>query len=239
MKRTGLLFVLLLTCASVMLAAPVLQTNLALKYIARGPRVKSSHPPVFILLHGVGSNEQDLFSLAEQLPTEALVISARAPIALSKDGYGWYHLNFGDGVPKNDPAEAEISRKLILTFIEQVVKQYNADAKRVYLLGFSQGAIMSEYVALTAPQKVKGIIALSGRLLDEVPPKAAAKDKLKELSVFIAHGTNDKVLDVKYGRAANKYFTAQDINTTYKEYNMGHEISASEMADIKQWLLKN
>ena len=70
------------------------KTTPSLYYIFKEPKIKSAKPPVIILMHGIGSNEKDLFSFANQLPDSFLVISLRAPIKLGNDSYGWYHLSF-------------------------------------------------------------------------------------------------------------------------------------------------
>ena len=77
------------------------QTNdsMVLKYLIREPKIKSKNTPAILLLHGVGSNEHDLFSFANQLPDRYLVISARAPISLGSNSFAWYQVNFSTGKP--------------------------------------------------------------------------------------------------------------------------------------------
>ncbi len=209
--------------------------NMALKYLVKEPKIMNQKTPVIILLHGTGSNEKDLFNLSEKLPQDALIISARAPITLAQNSYTWYHIDFKTGAPSINNGEAEASRKLILQFIDQVIKKYNADPHHVYLMGFSQGAIMSYSIALTKPEKVRGILALSGRILDESKKMTVGRDKFKNLSVFIAHGTNDKVLPITYAKDAIAYIKKQKIKNAYHEYPMQHEISIAELNDIQAW----
>lgn len=99
------------------------KTTTSLYYIFKEPKIKSAKPPVIILMHGVGSNEKDLFSFANQLPDSFLVISLRAPIELGKDSYAWYHLSFENGKPISNPIEAEASRLMIIDFINTLKKQ--------------------------------------------------------------------------------------------------------------------
>ena len=218
---------------------PALQNDMPLKYLVRQPLIKTGNPPVIILLHGVGSNEEDLFGLANELPKEAVIISARAPIKLSENGYGWYHINYANGAPSADPAEAETSKQLIAKFTEQVVKKYHAPHSKVFLLGFSQGAIMSYSMALTQAEHIAGIVVLSGRMLDQAKSKADII-KAKQVAVFIAHGEDDKVLNIQYARDAHNWFNQQKLPASYHEYKkMGHEISQNELMDINSWLSVN
>lgn len=211
----------------------------ALHYLVRQPKTATTNPPVLFLLHGVGSNEKDLFSFAESLPGEYLIISARAPITLEKDRYGWFHVEFIDGKPHINFKEQETSRNLLVTFINQMQQKYKFDAKRVYLCGFSQGGIMSYSIALTHPELIKGIAVMSGRLLPEIKPLIAADDKLTQLDIFISHGDNDKVLNIDYAHDAKKYLEQHKLKPMYHEYaGAGHEINKQMFADLLDWLKK-
>lgn len=214
------------------------KTTPSLHYIFKEPKIKSAKPPVIILMHGVGSNEKDLFSFANQLPDSFLVISLRAPITLGKDSYAWYHLSFENGKPISNPVETETSRLMIIDFINNLKNKHAFNEKRVYLCGFSQGSIMAYSVGLTVPEKIKGIAIMSGRLLEEVKPMIASKDKLKNLKVFISHGTNDNVLSISNAREANSYLKQVGINATYKEYSEPHAISNAMFNDMLIWLKK-
>jgi phospholipase/carboxylesterase len=219
------------------------KTTPSLYYVFKEPipkaiGIKSASPPVIILMHGVGSNEKDLFSFANQLPDSFLVISLRAPIALNKDSYAWYHLTTDNGKRIGNPIEAEASRLMIIQFINQLKTKHAFNEKRVYLCGFSQGAIMAYSIGLTLPEKIKGIAVMSGKLLNEVKPQIASKEKLKKISVFISHGTNDGVIPVTEARNANTYLKQLGINATYKEYSEGHTISNEMFNDMLLWLKK-
>jgi len=210
----------------------------SLYYLYREPKIKSANPPVIILMHGVGSNEQDLFSFAPQLPDSFLVISLRAPITLSKDSYAWYHLTFENGKRIGNAIEAEASRLMIIQFINQLKTKHVYNEKRVYLCGFSQGSIMAYSIGLTVPEKIKGIAVMSGRLLEEVKPLVAPKEKLKNLSVFVSHGSNDGIINISEAREAVTYIKTLGLTPTYKEYPEAHTISAAMLADMLQWLRK-
>lgn len=210
----------------------------SLYYIFKEPKIKSTKPPVIILMHGVGSNEKDLFSFANQLPDSFLVISLRAPITLSKDSYAWYHLTFESGTRVGNPIEAEASRLMIIQFINQLKIKHAFNEKRIYLCGFSQGSIMAYSIGLTVPEKIKGIAVMSGRLLEEVKPLIAPKEKLKNLNVFVSHGTNDGVITINYARDAVTYLKNLGITPTYKEYPEAHTISPAMFNDMLLWLKK-
>ncbi|MEI6823151.1 MAG: alpha/beta hydrolase-fold protein [Bacteroidota bacterium] len=211
-------------------------TTMTLHYLVRQPKIKSDKPPVIILLHGVGSNEEDLFSFADKLPDKYLVISARAPITLSKGSYAWYEVDFSTGKPIYNTQQEEKSRNIIIQFISELKQKFSFDDQQVYLCGFSQGAIMSYCVGLTRPDLVKGIGIMSGRLLEEVKSLITSNDKLKQLKVFISHGTKDQTLNIQYARTSVAYLKTLNINPVYKEYPEGHTISNEMLIDLINWL---
>jgi len=212
--------------------------NMILHYLVREPKIKSGKPPVLILLHGVGSNEEDLFSFADQLPGKFLVISARAPNTLGKGSYAWYPVDFTATKPVINFEEEEKSRNILIKFVHQVKEKFVVDEKQVYLCGFSQGAIMSYSVALTHPELIAGIAVMSGRLLEEIKPLIASKDKLQSLRIFISHGTNDNTLQIHYARESVAFLKSLNLNPEYKEYIESHGINMDMLTDLIQWLNK-
>jgi phospholipase/carboxylesterase len=206
----------------------------ALHTVIRQPTIASAHPPMLILLHGYGSNEQDLYSLAQYLPGQYLLLSARAPYSIGGDGYAWYSVDFSSGKPVYDFDQEKKSRETLIAYIAEMKKKY--DAGDVYLGGFSQGAIMSYSIGLTRPDLVKGIAILSGRLLDEIKPVVAPQKQLQQLKIFIAHGTTDNMLQVQYAKDAVTYLKSLTLAPIYKEYNIGHTINEAVLQDLIQWL---
>ncbi len=209
-----------------------------LHYLIREPKIKSGKPPVIILMHGIRSNERDLFSFADLLPAQFLVVSARAPYSLGNDGYAWYHADFSTDTPVINAEEAEKSRAVVIQFINELKAVHPFDETKVYLCGFSQGAIMSYSVGLTHPELVKGIAVMSGRVLEEVKPKVVKNKVLKKLSVFISHGINDNVIKVQNARNAKTYLESLGISPTYKEYTEVHSINNDMLTDLVNWLSK-
>ncbi|WP_052324155.1 alpha/beta hydrolase [Flavihumibacter sp. ZG627] len=208
--------------------------NLVLKYLIREPDKKSAKKKAVILLHGVGSNEKDLFSLAPQLPQEFFIISPRGPYTLGEGRYAWYNVDFSTGKPIINAEQETASRELIRTFIREIKQNYDLD--EVYLGGFSQGAIMSYSIGLIHPTEVQGIITLSGRILDEIKPFVKKDDYLQKLRIFIAHGIQDNTLPIHYARAAKDYIDDLGAQLTYHEYPIAHQINNQVLLDLNNWL---
>ena len=207
-----------------------------LYYVVHKPKVKTERPPLIILLHGLGSNEEDLLSLADKLPENYLIVSARAPIVLAPGSYAWYQVELAGGKPTINFEEEEAARNVLIQFITDLKKDLKFNQKEVYLCGFSQGAIMSYSVGLTRPDLVKGIAILSGRLLDEVKPMIVSGEQLQKLKIFISHGTNDQTISVQYAQSGWEYIKSLGIVATYKEYEESHGINNLMIQDLVEWL---
>lgn len=207
-----------------------------LHHVIRPAQQGPGKPPVLFLLHGVGSNERDMAALAPAMDPRFLVISARSPLVLGPDSYAWFHVRFTAQGPVIDPQEAAAGWQTLTRFIREIVAAHEGDASRVYVGGFSQGGIMALAALLTAPDLVAGAVCMSGRLLPEVLPNAAPRDRLADKATLIVHGTADNRLGIEYARKAKATLEGLGIAVTYREFPMGHEITPDSLALTKSWL---
>lgn len=212
--------------------------NTTLEYKVNLPLKKTAKVPVVIMLHGYGSNEADLFDISKSFDERMITFSLRGPYPdASKQGYSWFELN------KNEQKEYTInyketieSRKKVLSFISHACKAYALDSTQVFVMGFSQGAIMCYDLAFSNPGKIKGVLPLSGFLLPQTKELKPKDEALMKTGFFIAHGTQDNVIDFKKGEEAVTLLTAKKIPVTFKSYSMPHSICGKELNDIKSWL---
>jgi phospholipase/carboxylesterase len=214
--------------------------NLSLEYKIREPKVKTNKNPLLLLLHGYGSNEADLFSFAEELPEDYYIISARAPYDMQYGSYAWYAINFDADQNKfSDNEQAKISIDLIVKFIDELVQKYPIDAENVSLIGFSQGSILSYAVALSYPEKVQKVVAMSGYLNLDIVRDDYLKNTFSTLKIFASHGTVDQVIPIAWARKTPAILQNLGIAVTYKEYPIGHGVAPQNFYDFKNWLLNN
>lgn len=208
-----------------------------LVYKVREARPGAKKPPLLILLHGLGSNEDDLFQLAGHIDKDYLVVFVRAPYSAGQNRYKWYDVSFGGGKPTINEAQAQESLGTLAAFTEQLKSTLSFDEDRVTIGGFSQGAIMSYSFALQNPSKVQGVLALSGRLLESAK-STADSEEFKNISVLIVHGTSDRVLPVHYARTAKEFLDSKGFKMDYHELNMGHSINGETIQFMNQQLSK-
>ena len=208
-----------------------------LQYLVRNPKIASTKPPLLILLHGYGSNEQDLFSFAEELPDDLLIVSAQAPYEMGPGAYAWYAINFDDVNGKfSDLKQAKISIDKIAVFIDQIKLKYKTDSKKTFLLGFSQGAILSYSLSFYYPNKVQNIIALSGYINRELLPTDISEEI--QTSYYCSHGSVDQVLPVDWARKSKPFLDNLGFSNVYSEYPVGHGVAPQNFYSFKSWIEK-
>lgn len=211
--------------------------NLSLEYLIREPKVKKEKSPLLLLLHGYGSNEEDLFSFASELPEEYYAVSARAPYDLMYRSYAWFAINFDANENKfSDYEQAKLSRDLIIKFIDELIAAYPIDTENINLLGFSQGAALSYAVSLSQPEKVQKVIALSGYFSTDILDTNFQNKDFSKLKIFASHGTADQVIPVEWARKIKPQLDQLGIQSVYKEYPIGHGVSPQVFYDFRNWL---
>lgn len=186
----------------------------------------SETTPTLIMLHGRGADEHDLFGLKSYLDPRLEIYSLRAPFEFDWGGYAWFDLHEDGSV---DEKAFLHSRGEILAFIQTL------NTKKLFLLGFSMGAIMSYSIALAQPGLCSGILALSGF----VPQQLESEYRLNELQnlrIFISHGINDPVIPVSMAQKTKEMLSLSNAQIDYREYPMAHQINEECLNDAVQWL---
>lgn len=212
--------------------------NSSLKYVFREPseREENKKTPLLLLLHGFGSNEEDLIGFASYLDKRFFIASARAPFALDWGGFAWFDIRYTvKGMSVNLP-QAEDSRQILLKFVDEIAETHDLDANRVFLAGFSQGAIMIYSLILTEPEKFAGAVMMSGRLVTDYLPNRAEAERLRDFPILVTHGVYDSVISIENGRAAKEFLKKLPVKLDYREYPVAHNISEESLADVANWL---
>lgn len=231
------LFALALTLvASAAHADDTLHTDLPLSYLEQ-TQGDARNEPLVIFLHGFGSNEEDLFGIKDALPSTWTYLSARAPTPVQPNGFRWFTKTPGDGDYDGVTADLHSSAQLIKDFVGQATAKYHTQPDRVFLVGFSQGAIMAYEVALRDPQLVRGIAALSGSVLPVLKAELKPDQRLNNLAIFIGHGTLDQALPYASATRANEVLVGLGLKPEFHGYpGMNHTVSEAEVQDLKAWL---
>lgn len=212
--------------------------HLSLTHLIR-PSSLTGNAPLILMLHGYGSDENDLFSFANELPEEYIIISLKAPHELQPMGNAWYAINFDAQQGKfSDIEQAVESRELLKKFLDEAINAYPIDSKNITLLGFSQGTILSFAFALSYPQKIKNVIGLSGYIDTNMIVAGYENHDFKDLHIYNSHGSQDQVIPVEWARHNKPILERLNIDYTYEEYPVGHGINPQNFQSFKAWLKK-
>lgn len=188
--------------------------------------------PAILALHGRGSHEGDLIELAPHLPEGLLWVAPRAPLVLGPNAYEWYRVRV---IGKPEPEQVFSAIETVDRFLDEILAAYPIDPRRLFLLGFSQGSLLSMCFALTHPSRAAGVIAQSGYLPVGVDLEIN-EEELKGKPFLLAHGEQDTMIPVEWGRLSRDRLESLGVDLTYREFQMGHTVSMESLEVIAAWL---
>jgi phospholipase/carboxylesterase len=201
-----------------------------------------------IVLHGLGADGSDFIPLVPELdlartgPVRFIFPSAPVRPVTINGGYpmrAWYDIF----PPSQDPLvprrEDEAGLRASQAQVQQLLDREAARGvppERTVLMGFSQGCAMTLLAGLRAPQRLAGLVGLSGYLPLAAHTAAEASQASQGLPIFLAHGTQDGVVNVARGAHAREVLQQLSSPVSWHTYAMGHTVCAQEVADLNAWL---
>lgn len=220
-----------------MMFAPKPITDLSLTYLVRNSEPHSEkQPPLLLLLHGVGSDEQDLFGLTDDINEQYIVVSARAPFPYPFGGNSWFEIDLSEENFFVNENQLQASLAKIQTFLTEIIERYHADPQQVYIGGFSQGGFMALFTALTVPQRIAGVIAMSSRLAPDLEHYFAPADQFNGKPVLMVHGRQDDVIPIIWARRTRDILLNLPVVLEYHEFDMKHEVTGASLDVVLKWL---
>ena len=196
-----------------------------------------------IWLHGLGADGHDFATLPPQLgmpPGSAIrYVFPHAPempvtLNMGMRMRAWYDIVSLDARGQ-DEAGIRRSAAAVDALIAREIERGVA-ASRIVLAGFSQGAAMALFTGLRYPDRLGGVVALSGYLpLHEALADEAASAN-REIEIFQAHGQHDQVVPHALGHGSAERLRAAGYRVDWREYTMAHQVCLEEVQDIGRWL---
>ena len=214
--------------------------NISFDYSVKESLSFDKNNKVIIMFHGYGSNKDDLFSFAKFMNPNFLIFSIQAPIQMDYNSYCWWSLNLNNDMQlQMDVKEAKNSLNELNRFIsEDLSVKYDFGFNQVYLLGFSQGCMISYALSINFPENYKKAVGLSGKIPHEIINFNERFDYSNH-NFFCSHGLNDHVIPIEIGRESDRWFSEKNINHKYLEFESAHGINSENFEQMNLWLLKN
>jgi phospholipase/carboxylesterase len=199
-----------------------------------------------IILHGLGADANDFVPVAQQLDLRAVgdirYVFPNAPVRPVTINGGmamraWYDILGLDLVRREDETGLRASVVDVQALIDREIAA-GIPASRIVLAGFSQGCAMTLLTGLRAPQRLAGLVGMSGYLPLAAVAEAERHDANRDTPVFLAHGRSDPVVPFARGEATRDQLQALGHPVEWHEYPMQHSVCQEEIEDLEAFLLK-
>ncbi|MEE1295931.1 MAG: alpha/beta fold hydrolase [Bifidobacterium sp.] len=212
---------------------------------SRGGARQQTNRPLFVCLHGWGSNEEDLAGMMQYVAPYNDYVSLRAPLTLQEPApgglfgpqpgaYSWLH----DAVPSGD--DLDLDAFAAAEAVDEWVRTNVDDARRVVPIGFSQGGMLATQLLKVHPERYCAAICLSGFVSPgNVPgtaPGLAALDALN-IPTFYGYGSADTVIPRWLVYETEAWLEEHTWLTAHEYRGLDHSVSLEEFADLRRWLL--
>lgn len=197
-------------------------------------RTQGENGPIMIMIHGFGANKNDLFGLREFFPKNFTIISLEAPYELLYGGRHWYNIEWIGNEKRINKEQAVKSKNDIISFIENLKSDHTYT--ELYVLGFSQGAILSHAISLERPELVDSLIAFSGYIDEDIFELSVDKSQISSVKRFMSHGIFDEVIPVEQANDASNFLKKHNIEHFYKTYSLPHSLNEEVIKDLLEWM---
>ena len=199
-----------------------------------------------VVLHGLGADGNDFVPIAQELDLSAVgqvrFVFPHAPVRpVTLNGgmamRAWYDILGPDLARREDEPGLRASVAQVQALLDREAARGVPPARTV-LMGFSQGCAMTLLTGLRAPQRLAGLVGLSGYLPLAATTAAERSAANRDTPVFLAHGRFDPMVALARGAATRDALLALGQPVQWHEYPMEHSVCAEEIADLNAWLLK-
>ena len=189
---------------------------------------------LMLMLHGWTGDENSMWIFGRDLPPHYSILAPRAPHAAQPFGYSWRP-------PQDDmhsPSSLEMLRPSadnLIRLVDDYAASINVDASQFDVIGFSQGAAVTNLLTMLYPQRVRKAGVLAGFVpsgLDEL----VAKRPLEAKPFFVTHGRLDELVPVERARRSIALLEEAGAQVTYCEAEVGHKVSADCLRALKSFL---
>lgn len=199
-------------------------------------REATSQPArLLLLIHGLTGDENSMWVFARNLSSRYWMIAPRAPHTAEPSGYSWREKFDSSEFGRPTVEQLRDSAEVLIRLVDEYAASAGIDASTFDVMGFSQGAAMSNVLAFLYPERIRKVGILAGfvpRGLEELAPQHPLEGK----PFFVAHGTKDETVNVERARESIKILEQAGAQVTYCEDEVGHKVSVNCLRALKDFL---
>ena len=191
---------------------------------------KTSSDQLMVVLHGLGDSARGFLWLQDELEIDSLnylLLNAPEPYY---SGFRWYDIH-------EDPLSGIVRSRSVLNEVFAILAREEYPPEKTFLLGFSQGCLMTLEFGARHSDRLAGYVGISGYTID---PDALLRDlnpKVNHGDWLITHGTQDEILPVELTRSQMKTLREGGFKIDYREYVKTHTVDPErELPDIRQFI---
>jgi phospholipase/carboxylesterase len=208
--------------------------------IETGPQPRAS----IILLHGLGADGNDFVPFVDEVdlreagPVRWVFPHAPTMPVTINNGYvmrAWYDIYGFDGAQREDEAGLRRAQAMVDALID-AERARGVATERIVLAGFSQGCAMTLLAGLRHPQRLAGLVGMSGYLPLAGKLAAERSDANADVPIFLAHGRMDPVVSFARAAASRDALVAMGYPVEWHEYPMPHSVHPQEIVDLQRFL---
>ena len=195
----------------------------------------TAHKParVMLLLHGFTGDENSMWVFARDMPSDYWMVAPRAPHFTEPSGFSWRpHLPGTCGRPSLE--QLRPSAEALINLIDVYSASAGIEVKSFDVMGFSQGAAISNLLAFLYPQRIRKTGILAGFVpsgLEELVPQRPLLGK----PFFVTHGTKDEMVTIDRARASIALLEQAGAQVTYCEDEVGHKVSVTCLRALREF----
>lgn len=200
-----------------------------------------------IWLHGLGASGDDFVDAVPALGLEEnhsirfiFPHAKKMPVTINGGLVmpAWYDIAAIDLGTAQDEAGVKASQQEVIKLIERE-KQLGIATNKIFLFGFSQGGAMALYTSLRYPEKLAGVVSLSGYLPLHENLSSERSEANKDLNIFMAHGTMDPIVPLFLGEGSKTILEELGYKPDWHSYPMMHAVCSEELITLGNWLIKH
>jgi phospholipase/carboxylesterase len=196
---------------------------------------QSSNPRLLVMLHGWQGDENSMWIFTRRLSSDYWMMAPRGPYAADPGGFSWRPLQLAAfGMPSLETLLP--AAEGLIKLIDEYSASVKLDALQFDLMGFSQGAAMTNLMGILYPHRIRKMGVLAGFVPSGLDHLIQQKPLVGK-NIFVAHGTQDQTIPINRARASMELLEQAGAQVIYCEDEVGHKLSANCLRALETYLL--